>query len=246
MRCTWLLSRAFLVPALILGSPHGESSDLRMVAVSSFGDPLTSCRVESFRASPAVPGMPQEYAGRFLGLTAKGIPFGRYEAFLRCSEGRLHAVIALDQSDQFEVVPRNERLIIGERGAPKLVISLDAPRPMREIWWVRLVGLYNQSNSTSEFSASTAAANFDAPDPGSYLVTIISTAGYQCIKGVELVEDTRHWVFHSSSCHFEFDRYAHQIEATDAGGQRKSVWYRQMQKDRDAFFRMLEDSGKKK
>jgi hypothetical protein len=244
-RFLWLF-RSALVPALLSGAVHGETSNLTIVVVSSFGEPLNSCRVESFRPYRATSETAGEYSNRFLGLSAKGIPYGGYEAFLRCSEGPLHAVIGLDRSDQFEVIARNERVILGERGDPKLVIALDGSQPARSLWWVRLVGLYNLRNYVSEFSAATREARLDAPDPGSYLVTVLSTDGYHCVKEVDLVEDTRRWVFHASACNFEFDRYAHGLEGTGATNHTQSDWYRQIQRDRDAFFRMLQDKGQKK
>ena len=244
MNCFRWLFMAVLAPMMILEAADSGNSKVTMIAVGSFGEALTSCRVDSFRLSNTNPETLREYADHFRSLTGTGILAGQYDAFLRCNEGPVHAVITVEGPDHFQVVSRSERLIVGERGDPKLVVTLDMSQPPHETMWVRLVGVYNQKNYLGEFGSSSAA-KLDAPDPGTYLVTVLSTGGYECVSEVDLFEDTRSWTFHRSSCTFDFDRYAHPVRATPGVNHLRSDWYIEMQKEREMFLRDLREASKK-
>lgn len=173
----------WLLLALTLGTAVAEDSNVTILAVGPFGEPLRSCRVEHFRSSDPEPQHPVDFKDHFSLLVGKKIPMGEYEAFVKCSEGPLRSRIALHESNQFEMIAMGRRVINGELGDAKLVIRLDGTRRKGEIWWVRLVGLYNQENYTDQFSGEGDWARLDLPDPGTYLVTVLSTSGYVYQRG---------------------------------------------------------------
>ncbi len=232
----------FLSFFLVVTIANGAGSTLTLLAVGAFGAPLTSCSVEHFRSDDEH-GSPRDYADHFRGLVGLDIPAGEYEAFLRCDEDVAHKHITVERADQVAVVARKENLINGERGNPKLMIALDGAPPAGESWWVRLLGLYNEKTDSSKFSGDHAA--LDAPDAGSYIVAVLSAGGYECIRQIDVFEQTRRWTFHRASCSFDLDRYAHLVDAS-ATVNRKSGWYLEMQKDREEFLRQLQEAADKK
>jgi len=239
-------STAILIGILAVAVTSGANSRVTVLAVDAFGRPLTGCRIESFRISDDRLPKPHEFANHFRGLVGLGIPYGEYEGFLRCKEGSLHTYVVVDDTNKFAVAALNEDLIVGERGNPKLAISLDGPLAEGEVWWVRLVGLYKARSYAGDFSGPRSEAVVDAPNAGSYLVTVLSTGGYECIKQVDLFEQTRRWKFHTSNCKFDLDRYANLVELPVSGNHWNTGWYREMQKEREAFFRSLQEASQKK
>src|SRR5215813_9861571 len=122
------LALLFHSAVLIVTVANGADSTLSLVPLGAFGASLTSCRVEHFRDS-GESGSSRDYADHFRGLVGLGIPAGKYEAFLRCNEGVVYKPITVERADQVAVIVRNENLIIGERGNPKLIIGLDSAPP---------------------------------------------------------------------------------------------------------------------
>jgi len=234
----WLKTALFSVLAV----PAANGANLTLAAVDPFGGSLTSCKVVKFVLTDSRQGA-AEYTKSFRDLTARNIPFGAYEIWLECSEGPVHAAIVVKDTDQLEVLARKGR-VSAQEGNQHLNVSID--RHTGSTWWVRLVGVYNQQNYIGAFSASTSEALLNVPDPGTYLVIVHSASGYECTKEVDLVEETRHWAFHPSTCTFDFDRFAHGFQRNRDRDHHSSEWYQQVQKDREKFFLELERAGTKK
>lgn len=231
---------------LLVGALAGEEPTFKILATGSFGEPLNSCRVESFRSIPGPNVESRDYADHFVSLTGRGVPAGNYDAFVRCKEGRLYSAVAVRSTSAIAVISRNERAILGERGMQTLVVRMESPPAADAHWWARLVGLYNQENYVAEFSPATGVATFDAPDPGTYLVTVLSTGGYECVAEVDLFEGTRQWGLRRSNCTFTFDRYAHLVSAADSADHRNGAWFKRMQRDREKLFDELDAASRKK
>jgi hypothetical protein len=66
-----------------------------------------------------------------------------------------------------------------------------------------------------------------------------------CVREIELVEFTRAWTFHPSSCSFDLDRYAHAIERDALGRAKPSNWGRKMEEDKQELFKALPDALQK-
>ena len=77
-------------------------------------------------------------------------------------------------------------------------------------------------------------------------MTISSTKVYSCVREVDFVESTNAWTFHSASCSFEFDRFAHLVQDEDQRNQKHCGWYNEMRADRDALRRAIDEALKKK
>src|SRR5215469_4447014 len=60
-----------------------------IVAVGAFGEPLTGCRVESFRLADTASNTQRDYKDHFRGLTARDLPAGEYDADIGCGEARI-------------------------------------------------------------------------------------------------------------------------------------------------------------
>ena len=111
-------------------------------------------------------------------------------------------------------------------------------------WWVTLRALYGKRTYTEEILGETGEAEIADPDPGSYLVSVSSTSGYNCIREVDLVESTRLWTFDTASCTFHLDAFAHLVTDEDKKTRKTTNWYKQIRKSDEEFFRALERTVK--
>jgi hypothetical protein len=215
-----------------------------MLPVSEFGQVLRGCVIVGFRAIEQDAQLADDLAGRFEGLTATGVPFGEYEARLRCGEQSLSHRFVVDQSEQLELIPRFTGIRQEGRG-PTLVIRMDSAKDMTATFWVQLIGVYNGFRTSVAFSRS-GESRIQAPPSGSYIVVVQSTEGYQCVKEVDLVEFTRNWQLHRATCTLDVDRFAHVVSDKDKLNHRQGEWYRAMEKEKDTFFRQLQNAGDKR
>jgi hypothetical protein len=231
---------------LSLTAIAASAADLTILAVGPFGQAIQGCRVDSFRTVADKDSTRPQFRDRFLGLTGKQIPLGEYDVMVACGEAEIYRQLTVDHADQFEVMALSGRRMISDHIKSKLTIKLEKPAPPDETWWVRLVGLYNSKTYTDRFTQGKNEAVITDPDPGSYLVTVSSTKGTVCVQEVDFVDATRAWTFHSGSCTFDFDRFAHLVQEEDKRNQKRGGWYDEMQADRDALRRALDEAVKKK
>lgn len=181
---------------------------------------------------------------RFQGLTAKDIPLGKYEVALACGGAQLSKIITVDRSEQLEILAATERLLISDPVKPRLEVTLKYPRPANEVWWIRLIGVYNNSEYSAVFEPPGGPAKIIDPEPGRYLVVVQSTNGYSCLLHVDLAEWTRSWQFNPATRTFQLDRFAHLVE--DGNQQESNRWYEEIRLQKESLLRNLADAAEKK
>ena len=213
-----MMNRALCLIALgILASTgvRGAEAWVRLVVVGGFGQERTSCEVESFRNldEPLVDGGYRDYKSLFRGLEARGIPYARYEASVRCGERyKGSRDVQIDVPDDFEVIATSERLFRTHDRKPDLRISLRLQRRPNETWWVRMVGMYVASDLSARFAVTSAPTILEAtvfdPQPGRYMVFVYSDLGFSCSRRIDVYDAPRHWKFDPVGCLFEVDEKA--------------------------------------
>ena len=181
-------------------SVRAFGANFSMVAVGAFGEPLSECRVESFQSTATQAKYANDYKDRFRGLAASDLPDGDYRVNIGCREARIGAYVKVSNVDRFEVISDNRRIMRSGHLTPHLVVRMDDPRPPGETWWLTLRALYNKRSDTVEFQRDTGEATVADPDPGSYVVSVLSSAGYNCLREIDLVERTRFWTLDPTSC----------------------------------------------
>ena len=138
------------------------------------------------------------------------------------------------------------RTLASDHVKPKLTIKLDTPPPSDETWWIRLTGLYNGGTYTDRFAAESGEAAVTDPEPGSYLVTVLSTKGYACVREVDVVEFTKSWSFRPSGCSLGLDRFAHLVQEQDKKNQKTGPWYKDIREAQEELQRSLQEATAKK
>jgi hypothetical protein len=218
------------------------AGDLRILAVSSVGESRRECHVDRFVPVETNSLEQRNYNTSFAGLVGSNLPNGRFDVTIMCSEGALHATVVIDRARQLAVASQIDRHMLGERGNVAITIRMDPPSTDMSNWWVQMIGLYNRLTYTGQFSPD--AVMYD-PEPGSYVVLVRSTSGYECLREVDFVEHTRSWAFHPATCSFEFDPFAHLVTDEDRKTRKRSPWYIEMRKRNEEFFKTLERSADK-
>lgn len=127
---------------------------------------------------------------------------------------------------------------------PQLAVRMSGPKPPGETWWLTLRALYNNQSYTAEFQGETGGAHVADPDSGSYVVSVHSTTGYDCVREIDLAEPTRLWTFDPASCTFRVDEFAHVITDEDKRKPKTTDWYRQLRNRDEQLFRALDIAGK--
>jgi hypothetical protein len=232
---------------LLIGALAGDNTfgaNFTMVAVGAFGEPLTECRVESFKSTDIRRKHPNDYRGRFRGMVASNVPNGKYNADIRCGETRIGEYVEVSNHDVFKVVSENIRISRSDHVPPHLAIRLISPRPQGEKWWLTLRALYRERSDTVEFQGDTEEAGITDPDPGSYVVSVLSSTGYSCLREVDLVEFTRLWTFDPATCEFQVDAFAHIVTDGDKRALKTTSWYQQLRKSNEELWRALEKAAK--
>ena len=72
-----------------------------------------------------------------------------------------------------------------------------------------------ERSDTVEFQGDTEEALVTDPDPGSYVVSVLSSTGYGCLREIDLVEFTSLWTFDPATCEFQVDAFAHIVTDED-------------------------------
>jgi hypothetical protein len=240
------MSRRMHIVSFVLGALCGSNAsaaDITMVAVGPFGEQLTHCQVDSFRLPSTTSDPRGEYKDSFRGLVAGDLPDGEYEADLRCREARIQTRVKVSEFDRFEVVSQNRRITRSDHLVPQLVIRIIGPHPLGAVWWVTLRALYDKRAYAGKFQNETAEAEIADPDPGTYLVSVLSNAGADCLGEIDLVESTRLWTLDPATCTFRVDAFAHVVTKEDKREHKRTPWYRQLQKNDDDLFRILQNAA---
>ncbi len=141
-------------------------------------------------------------------MTGTRIPLGGYRVTVQCGEREAYCEITVQRTNQFEVFATRDRRMISDPVKPQLTIKLDPLPQPNDTWWIRLIGLYRSEIQADRFAPGTGVASISEPEPGRYLVTVLSAKGYVCVRRVDVLEFTKSWIFHSGDCSFEFDRHA--------------------------------------
>jgi hypothetical protein len=86
------------IAVMLLGAlvgVKGFGANFTLVAVGGFGEPLTECRVESFRPSGTGAKHASDYKERFRGLVASDVPDGKYGADISCRGVRIGRYVSV-------------------------------------------------------------------------------------------------------------------------------------------------------
>jgi hypothetical protein len=220
------------------------AADITFVAVGPFGERLTHCQVDSFRLPKnATRGASSEYKDSFRGLDAADLPDGEYEADLQCREARIQTRVTVGEFDQVEVVSQKRRITRSNHLIPQLVIRMTGPSDKDAVWWVTLRALYDKRVYAGKFESETGEAEIADPDPGTYLVSVLSNAGSDCLREIDLVESTRLWTFDPATCTFHVDASAHVVTEEDKRELKRTAWYRKIRKNDEELLRALEHAA---
>lgn len=213
-----------------------------LAPIGPFGEHLTGCYVEGFRfvASPGHEWI--EYRDHFHGLSASGLPYGEYEASVQCREMKVYSAVKLHLPGQFEVISLGGRITRSDHKPSSLVIQMPAAPTGGDLWWVVLSRLYGNGLYVGQFEHLQSAQVGD-PEPGSYLVTVLSSGGYECVKEIDLTEFTRVWTFNSSACSFTPDKFAHVVTDEDRRDGKRGAWYQEMRRSNEDLWRALEKAA---
>jgi hypothetical protein len=222
----------------------GSAADFTIAPIGAFGEELTQCRVDSFRLSGTKSRIRGEYKDSFHGLVANDLPNGKYEVVIRCREARIDTTVNVSELHRFEVVSENRRFLRSDHVIPQLVIRITGSQPRHEMWWITLRALYDERLYTSEFRSKAAEARVLDPEPGSYLVSVLSAAGYDCTREIDLVESTRLWTFDPAACAFNLDEFANLVTDEDRHSLKGTGWYQQLRKNDEDLFRALGGASK--
>jgi hypothetical protein len=233
------------VLGLVIGTLVADNTfgaNFTMVAVGAFGEPLTECRVESFKSTGIRSNRPNDYKSRFRGMVASDVPTGKYSAGISCGETRIGEYVEVGNHDVVKVVTENIRIGRSDHIPPHLAIHFISPRPQGEKWWLTLRALYRERRDTVEFQ--NGEARITDPDPGSYVVSLLSSTGYSCFREIDLVEFTRLWTFDPATCEFQLDAFAHIVTDEDKRALKTTSWYQQLRKSNEELWRALEKAAK--
>jgi|HubBroStandDraft_6_1064221.scaffolds.fasta_scaffold906184_2 hypothetical protein len=82
------------------------------------------------------------------------------------------------------------------------------------------------------------------PDPGSYLVGVLSSRGYSCLHEIDLVDRTRLWTFDAEACAFQVDAFAHVVTDEDKRELKTTGWYQELRKSEEQLWRAVDRLAK--
>jgi hypothetical protein len=127
---------------------------------------------------------------------------------------------------------------------PELAIRMTDGLHDDETWWVSLTSIYGTVSYMAQFQGGEPTALIGDPNPGSYLVTVLSTGGYACVQEIDLIERSRLWRFDPRSCRVVVDEFAHIVTSEDKKTGKKTGWYREVRDNDEALFRALQGAAK--
>ncbi len=219
---------------------YAYAQNLTMAPVGPFGEHLTDCFVGSFRFVAG--GESREYKGNFRGLRASGLPYGDYEALVQCREMNVRSNVRLDRPDEFEVISLGGRIARSDHTQPRLVVQMRNGTTSDDAWWITLTRLYGNGRYEAKFDRDLESAQVSNPEPGTYLVGVLSSGGYECLREIDLVEFTRGWTFDSHTYSFSFDKFAHVVTEADRRDRKQGPWYQEMRKNNEDLWHALEEA----
>ena len=194
-----------------------QESIVRLHVIGAFGKARSECHVVSFRnLDELLPdGGYRDFVSRFNRLEGVGIPYGRYEAFVKCAhgvQGIRELQVSLPRS--FGIIATNERKFRQHDIKPDLRIETAGKLPVNEVWWIRILGMFDTSDLTVDFSPNTGVAVLYDPKPGRYILMVHSDKGYYCSKLIDVLDAPRRWLFDTQACSFQFDDKAILVKST--------------------------------
>jgi len=203
-----MLSLCFAVFTLAPMTLRAGDATVHLLVVGAYGQVRTGCKVESFRNldRPIKGGGFEDYREFFIGLEGKGIPYARYEVSVRCPNSLTGGnEIQVDLPLDFNVISTRERVLWMHDAKPALDITLTRAPKAGEVWWVRLVGVYGGSDLMAQFSPTAGVARVYDPQPGRYVAFVHSSAGFSCLKQLDIFDAPKRWSFAPEGCSFELD-----------------------------------------
>jgi hypothetical protein len=201
--------------------------------------------VESFKPTGKRAALTKDYKDRFQGLAARDVPYGEYAADVSCRETRIGRYVSVSNGHGFEVLSENRRMVRSDP-PPSLLIRINRPHPNGETWWLTAQALYLKRAESVKFwfQDDVGQAAIIDPDPGSYVISVLSSAGYSCVREIDLAERTRLWSFDPGSCTFHVDAFAHIVTDEDKRKMKTTDWYRELRKQDEELLRALENAAK--
>jgi hypothetical protein len=100
------------------------------------------------------------------------------------------------------------------------------------LWWIRVIGLYNNTDVSVRFDNSTGKAAVPPLDSGSYQVIIASSDGFRCTQEVDVWHTTKQWIVSPSTCTFHLDEWAHVVTPEEKANGRRGPWYDSIERAR--------------
>jgi hypothetical protein len=218
------------------------ADDVSLVAVGTFGEALTSCNVDSFRLDRSEGNEILEFRDHFQGMTGLNLIEGKYEANIRCQDALVSGNVEVSALHDFHVVAQYSRRTRSDHVIPWLAVKLLRPPHDGETWWIKLQAVYRDQSYTSALGPGPKEGRIADPDPGSYVVSVLSSGGYSCTREIDLIERTRNWTFDAARCAFRLDAFAHEVTERDTKNRKKTEWYQRMRREAEDFFRALDSA----
>jgi hypothetical protein len=186
-----LLSVA-LPPLFSADTQAGRIATVTISPLSSFGEPITGCRVEDFQ--PSNKGDRSNYESRFRGLTGTGIPFGQYRVIVKCHRWGavnpfLVSAVWVERPNEFIVIAKWLKPYPGDynTGAdPRLTVEV-VGATRTEHPWIRLVGEYSDETEVDQVGAESQSARFYNLNPGRFFLLLFADDKLVCNNQVDLL-----------------------------------------------------------
>ena len=166
-------TRCFVSLFLSLVTAFAQTARVTLLPVESNGGALAGCRVGLFLSLGD--SDQQDLSPEFTGLQAASVPYGRYVAAVRCARNAgASSTIRVDRPVQFFVVSSRHVADYAPGRTPRFTVRLLQRPPGASILWAKLVGVYLNEVDIEPVVAEGAAASFANPQPGRYVLLILS------------------------------------------------------------------------
>ena len=219
-------------------------ADIRLLALDAFGRPLRNCTSAEFRSSSLSAGGVGNELRKFNAAADISIPVGTYDVSVMCNGASVHDTVEIHKEDRFKAVVASIRLMRADHVRPELRVEIAMFPPNSDVWWIRLVGIFNGRVYSERFHGTGSEARFVDPEPGSYLAVVQDGTGYSCSRRIDFIEFTRAWRFDPTTCSFSLDRYAHLV-SEKLGGNNDDEWYVEMGQEIQRFMETLRNAAEK-
>lgn len=182
-------------PTISANAQSEKSATVTISFFSSFGRPITGCDVADFKSFNDPDK--SNYANRFHGLTASGIPFGRtYRVILKCqtvaaytpfSKGLFGPYwVSVNRAEEFIPLDAWLRRTHGDY-YPHLAAYVVDDRPSSGQLWIRLIGDYSGDMEVSHVDPKSASAHFYNFEPGRFLLLLFDGDKLVCNNQIDLL-----------------------------------------------------------